>query len=179
MDFQKLVDDRRSIRKFDASKQVTREEIEELIRCAQKAPSWKNVQASRYYAILDEKKCLKFREEALAEINFERSANAALLVTSFEKGLSGFEKDGSPSNASGDSWGYYDLGLASSLILLKAKDLGLDSLVMGIRDEKKIAELLDLPEEEEVVSVIAIGYAEEDPKARPRKDLEEVLHFVE
>ena len=49
MEFQKLIESRRSIRKYDGSKKVTKEQIETLIAAATEAPSWKNSETARYY----------------------------------------------------------------------------------------------------------------------------------
>lgn len=43
MEFQKLIESRRSIRKYDGSKKVTKEQIETLIAAATEAPSWKTL----------------------------------------------------------------------------------------------------------------------------------------
>ena len=89
----------------------------------------------------------------------KNSAGAgALIVTTFVKGLVGFDNDGNPVNEAGDGWGYYDLGLQNENLLLKATELGLDTLVMGIRDGEAIREMLNIPETENVVAVIAVGY---------------------
>ena len=48
MEFQKVLETRRSVRKYDPNVSVTREQMEELIRAAQEAPSWKNSQTGRY-----------------------------------------------------------------------------------------------------------------------------------
>ena len=55
MEFKTLVDSRRSVRKY-ADREVTREQVEEIIRTAQEAPSWKNRQTSRYYCVLSKEK---------------------------------------------------------------------------------------------------------------------------
>ena len=39
MEFQKVLETRRTVRKYSAG--VTREQMEELLRAAQEAPSWK------------------------------------------------------------------------------------------------------------------------------------------
>ena len=51
--------------------------------------------------------------------------------------------------------GRYDLGMHNQNLLLKAKDLGLDTLVMGIRDAGKLRELLSIGEDQDVAAVIA------------------------
>jgi len=50
MELMKAVSERRSIRAFVAGEVITKEQVEELVACAQLAPSWKNSQTARYYA---------------------------------------------------------------------------------------------------------------------------------
>ena len=54
MEFQKLMEVRRSVRKYAADKKVTKEELMEMIGAAQEAPSWKNTETGRYYCVLSE-----------------------------------------------------------------------------------------------------------------------------
>lgn len=56
MEFSQLIEERRSIRHYDESKKVTKEQIEEMVQAAIQAPSWKNSQTARYYAVLSEDK---------------------------------------------------------------------------------------------------------------------------
>ena len=62
-------------------------------------------------------------------------------------------------------------------MLLKAKELGLDTLVMGIRDGEKIRQMLQIPETEIVVAVIAVGYGADVPAKPKRKAPEDILKF--
>ncbi len=101
----------------------------------------------------------------------------ALIVTTFVRGIVGFEKDGSPSNELGDGWGIYDLGLHNSWLLLKAADEGIDSIVLGLRDAEAISKLLDIPENEVVVSVIGLGYRSKDSIKPPRKSVSDIAKF--
>ena len=59
----------------------------------------------------------------------------------------------------------------------KAKELGLDTLIMGIRDAQKLRELLSIPDSQEVVSVIAVGYGEATPPKPKRKEVADVARF--
>ena len=78
----------------------------------------------------------------------------------------------------GDLWGAYDLGLANAYLILKARELGYDTLIMGIRDEKAIREYFDIPEDEILLPVIAIGKGEGEPRANKRKELDEILKIL-
>ncbi|MDP2842713.1 MAG: nitroreductase family protein [Acetobacterium sp.] len=61
--------------------------------------------------------------------------------------------------------------------ILKAIDLGLDTLVMGIRDTDKIREILSISQDETIVSVIALGYRVQEPKMPKRKTVAEIVKF--
>lgn len=176
MEFQKLVESRRSIRAYNENIVITKAEIEEIIKCSQEAPSWKHSQTARYYVAIDSDKVNSLREKALPEFNQNNSKNAAaLIVTAFEANRSGFERDGNPTNEIGNEWGAYDLGLANMLLCLKAKELGYDTLIMGIRDNNVLREELSIPDSQHVVSVIAVGKSDKVVDKPVRKELEKIL----
>ena len=177
MEFQKLIEARRSVRKYSTEGKVSREDIITIIKAAQEAPSWKNSQTGRYYCILSEDMANRFREECLPEMNRTKSQNAALIVTTFVRDRAGFQKDGTPDNELGNGWGCYDLGLQNENLILKAEELGYATLIMGIRDAGSIRRLLDIPETEIVVAVIAVGKAGEEPARPKRREIEEITKF--
>ena len=138
MELNRIMEERRSIRSFAEGKTVSREAVEEILQAAAQAPTWKNSQTARSYVILSPEKMQQVREACLPESNQRNSRNAAaLIVTTFVKGQSGFDNQGNPANELGDQWGAYDLGLHNAYLILKARDLGLDTLIMGIRDGEK------------------------------------------
>lgn len=178
MEFQALVEARRSVRAFDASKEVSLADLEEMIRCAQQAPTWKNSQTGRYYVISSAEKLAEIKTNCLPEFNQKSCADApALIVTCFEKNRAGFDREGNADNELGNEWGAYDLGLTNMLLCLKAKELGYDTLIMGIRDGDALRKELTIPDSQEVVAVIAVGKRATDPSTPPRKDLDHVAKF--
>ncbi len=48
---------------------------------------------------------------------------------------------------------------------------------MGIRDEKKIREVLQIPDAETIVAVIALGYGEQEPEMPKRKKPEDIVTY--
>ena len=80
MDFKDVVVSRRSMRAYDDSKTVTKDQIEEIVKMASYAPSWKNSQTARYYAVLDKDKCQEFATKCLPEFNIRNSKGAAYMV---------------------------------------------------------------------------------------------------
>ncbi len=178
MEFQSVLEARRSIRAFDGSKSVTKDQIDQMVEAAILAPSWKNSQTARYYCLLEGEKRDAFASECLPEFNQNSAKGAALVVTTFVHSRSGFDRQGNPDNECGNGWGYYDLGMHNENFILKAKEIGLDTLVMGIRDGEAIRSFLDIPESETVVSVIAVGYRAIDPEKPKRKASEDILKFI-
>ena len=90
---------------------------------------------------------------------------------------SGFKQDGTPENELGNGWGCYDLGLQNANLILKAEEAGYGTLVIGIRDADSIRSLLSIPENEIIVSVIAVGIPADEPKRPARKETEEIVKF--
>ena len=177
MEFEKLITERRSIRKYAEGVFVDKNDIEKIIAAAQMAPSWKNSQTGRYYVAYTPETLEKVRA-ALPEFNQNNSLNApALVVTAFETGIAGFMPDGSQVNELGDMWGAYDLGLQNSYFVLMASELGYDTLIMGIRDEKKLREIFDIPQSQHIAAVLALGKRNTVPNAPNRKPLEEIIVF--
>ncbi len=173
MEFKELTNVRRSVRKYE-DKIISDEQIREIVSAAQLAPSWKNTQTGRYYVVRTPETLEKFRKDVLPTFNQNSSKGTALIVTTFVKGQSGF-LNGEAANEVGDGWGAYDLGLQNAYMILAASNMGLDTLIMGLRHSDKIREELSVPENEEIVAVIAVGYRDGEPKFNPRKNLGDIL----
>jgi len=187
MTLNEIAESRRSVRHFEASglsEVEIKSKITEIVTFAcENAPSWKNSQTHRYFvAISDEKKLTV--KNALVERNQPKCENAiALIVTCFEKDNSGFsdvEGKKVADNECANEWGSYDLGLSDSLLLLKARELGLDTLIMGLRDSNKLREALEIPQNQEVMSVISVGIrSKERELVKPnRKSFDEIVKVL-
>ena len=172
MEFKELVEQRRSIRSY-SEERITEEELKQIIECAQMAPSWKNSQTARYYAALSDE-AIEAVRKALPVFNQNSSKNAAYIVSSFKKGVSGSLSEGELAQE-GDLWGAYDLGLGNMYALFRAKELGYDTLIMGIRDTQALRDYFKIPEDEIILPVIAIGKGNGPARVNARKDLDEIL----
>jgi len=180
--FDELMMRRRSVREYDSTKGVTRDELQQMIAAALEAPTWKNSETGRYHVVMKDSKLMADTAACLWENNRKRVEGcSALIVTSFVMNRSGFHRaeDGSsqPDNELGNGWGCYDLGLQNSYLLLKAAELGIDTLIMGLRDADDLHRVLNIPEDEMIVAVIAVGHRTSEPQRPRRKDLVEVSTF--
>lgn len=179
MEFSKLLEERRSIRAYAENTTVERKDIEAMIYAAQQAPSWKNSQTGRYYVAISNSTVATVRNECLPSFNYERTANVgAFIITAYKKGISGFKPDGEATDDSGNGWGAYDLGLQNENLLLRARELGYDTLIMGLRNEQKLRELLGVADDEIMMSVIAVGKRSVSPEKPERKPIDEIVKFL-
>ena len=174
--FDDVLATRRSIRDFDSSKEVTEAQVREILTATQDAPSWANTQSARYYVAITKEKADAVRE-LIGERNKQSTAGAPVfIVSTYVRGLSGFFR-GNQTNEIGDGWGAYDNGLSNSYLVLKARAMGFDTLIMGMRDSDGLRVLLGIPENETVMAVIALGHRASDPIKPTRKPLDEIAKF--
>ena len=180
MDALECIKGRRSVREFKDTP-VSKEVLESVIDTARFAPSWKNTQISRYVALTGDSK------KALADTAFEAwvgNANIVnnapmVIVQTFVKNRSGFERDGSFSTSKEDRWQNYDCGIAAEAFCLAAYEKGLGTVIMGIFDEDKVAKAINLSDDQGVAAVIALGYPVNDSPAPKRKEVSDLLTYLE
>ncbi len=171
---------RRSIRKFTDEK-VSREVMQEVIDAARFAPSWKNTQIARYTVIENEELKATLANECMSGFEFNtKTLNraAAVVVVSYVTKRCGYERDGSFSTTKGDRWEMFDAGIATQTFCLAAHEKGLGTCIMGIFDEDKVAEAIQLDENQKVGAVIAIGYPAIEVDAPPRKEVEVLVKYL-
>ncbi|WP_276924992.1 nitroreductase family protein [Faecalibaculum rodentium] len=177
MTFEETLKARRSIRRYK-DEPVAREQIEACIQAAILAPSWKNSQTPRFYIVQSPEIRRQVDQDGLAPFNAKNAENAAVLVVmTFVRDKSGWGNDGQPANEGGNSWGWFDLGLACENFCLQAADLGLGTLIMGIRDEAALKRILGIPENEVAGPVVALGHPDIDPVMPTRHDLADAAKF--
>lgn len=173
--FDEVLTTRRSVRSYDASKKISEAEVRELLTATQEAPSWANQQPTKYYVAISNEKLAGVQD--LVGGNKERIKDApVLIVSTFERGKSGFFQ-GNQTNEVGDGWGAYDNGLSNCYLILKARAMGFDTLIMGMRDADELRKLFDIPESETVMAVISLGYRAGEPNRPERRPLDEIVKF--
>lgn len=167
---------RRSVRAF-SNDPISHEILEQIVDAASFSPSWKNTQITRYIAV--ETPALKSQVAALTPAYNAAIINSApmLIAITILKNRSGFERDGSYTTIKREGWQMFDAGIATQTFCLAARELGISSVVLGILDYEKIAELLHVPSDQELVALVPIGYEIEHPVTPKRKALEDLLRY--
>ncbi len=172
MDIFQVIRDRRSIRKYKDTP-VEREKIEQVLDAARLAPSWKNMQCWRFLVLTGTEK----RDALLAAFPDDNPGKKAIasapvvIVVCAEPDQSGIEN--------GIEYYVADTAIAFEHLCLSAHALGLGSCWMGLFDEAVVRAALGVPAGVRVVGITPLGYPDQEPKARPRKELAEIAYFNE
>jgi nitroreductase len=178
MNFQELISNRQSVRKY-FDKPVETEKIEKIIETVHLAPSACNSQPWKII-IVDEPELKNevARATFSKTIAFNKFAVQApvIAVLVIEKAKLIAQIGGSIKNM---EYTQIDIGIAAAHFCLQAAELGLGTCMIGWFDEKKIRKLLNIPEKRKVGLVITLGYPPEDYKMRKkiRKPLTEICGF--
>ena len=119
-------------------------------------------------------------DAAYAPFNAKTVSTAPMLIVqTFIKNRSGYERDGSFTTDRGEGWQMYDAGIAAQTLCLSAHDHGLGTVIMGIFHRRELEKYLNIPEDQEIAALIALGYPDEEPKAPRRKDVETLLSYAD
>lgn len=180
MEFDKVLAERRSVRKYK-SDEITIEDLNYILGNASLSPSAHNKQPWHYFVFTDgtkknledlisdyitNKAELTYYEKIMRNcLPFIKQAPVIVLV------YSSLEE-----NTLND---YLSLGSSIEHICLSAQNIGIGSLWLGVITEFK--KLLDDNYNFNnmcLISAVVLGYADENPTARPRKKINEIVNFM-
>ena len=176
MELEKLFAARQSTREYD-SRQIDDETLKRICRLATYAPSAVNAQPYKMYAVSGEK-AKKFAVNVQPYgRNVWADECAAFIVIQQLAPVEIRRGDNVISNAEFIANG---VGILSAYIALAAESEGVQSCIIGLRDEKGIAEFLNLPQGTRFPLIIALGYkADGYPlREKQRRDLNETYTLI-
>ncbi len=180
MDAIECMKTRRSVRRYTEEK-ISKEAFDEIIDVARMAPTWKNSQTLRYIVVSDRAVIDKIKDDCILghEGNGKTltSCNTLVILTQIN-GRCGYERDGSFSTSKGAGWEMFDAGIAAQTFCLAAHEKGYGTCMMGIFDDKKVAEAIALPEGQTVCALISIGVPKFIPDPTPRKEVAELVRYI-
>jgi len=168
---------RRSVRKF-TDYAVTDEEIKGLLEAARLAQSWANTQVWEFVVVRDRGLIEKVTGTYVDKNPGTKCSLAAsvLIVACAKTGVSGCY--GGKDVTKFPNWFMFDLGIAVQNLCLKAHELGLGTVVIGLMDHDACKKIINLPDGYEVVAVLPVGKPAMEPKqGPPRKELNAFVHL--
>ena len=170
MEFSELVNARYSCKKYDG-RPVPPEKLTAILEAGRAAPTAKNGQEQRIYVLQS--------AEALAAFDTVspcRYGAPTVIAVAFDKN-NVFTYPGGTRDS-----GVEDAAIVATHLMLAAADAGVDSCWLNNFDPDKLAAALALPENEEIVMALDLGYAAEGAGPLPnhfkRKDLTETVSYL-
>ena len=177
MNAKECLETRRSIRKYKADA-IPVDVLYDIVETAKYAPSWKNTQIARYHVVTNPVLKEKIANECVCGFTFNTKTllqAPAIVIVSYVTKRCGYERDGSFTTSKGDRWEMFNAGIATQTFCLAAHEKGIGTCIMGIFDDEKIAEVLNLPENEIVGAVVSAGYPDDSPEVPARKGADIIL----
>ena len=171
MEFSQLIKNRYSCKKYDSNKAVPQEKINALLEAAQSAPTAKNLQEQKIYVIQSKEMLSKVDEATPC-----RYGAPVVICVAFNK-KNVFTYPGNKRDS-----GIEDASIVATHIMLATYNEGLNSCWLNLFDPDVLKEKLGLPEDEEILMLLDVGYASEDGKPLAnhtnRKDLSQTVKFI-
>jgi nitroreductase len=171
MEFNDVIKNRHSIRTF-TSQPVEPEKLQQILETANLAPSSGNLQAYEIYVVTDGKKRDGLSCAALAQDYIAKAPVALVFCTHPELTQGRYTERGTR------LYTVQDATIACAFAMLAATNLRLGSVWVGTFDEKVVRTIIGVPESQEPVVILAIGYPDEFPEQHPRRGLEQLAHWV-
>ncbi len=167
MEFFDVIKNRYSIRRFK-EKEVEDEKLRLIFETVNLAPSAGNLQAYDIFLIRDKNK-KELLAKASYDQNFIKQAPVVLIFCANTKRSEYYGEKGRK------LYCLQDATIAASYAQLAATNLGLGSVWVGGFDENEVLKILGSPRHSIPVAIIPIGYPDEKPKRRKRRELDDLV----
>lgn len=164
MDVFDAITKRRSIRKYKDIG-IEEEKIDRILESARIAPSAANRQEWKFIVVKEK----EIREKLV------NAANGQKFVAEAPVTIVACSTESERIMPCGQYAYTVDLSIAVSFMILEATELGLGTCWLGAFNEEDVKNILDIPDEIRVPAMFTVGYADENPSQRPRKDSDEIL----
>lgn len=172
MEFETLIKERYSCKKYDPSKKVDDVTLKKILEAGRLAPTARNAQEQHVYVLRSDEALKKFDECS----PYRYGATTVLLVTYNKNGVYTYP---GTNKTSGDE----DATIVATHMMLAAKNYGVDSCWLNRIDVALLKKSFQVPDDEEVVMALDLGYKAEVggdplPNHSSRKELEETVSYL-
>jgi nitroreductase len=166
MDVFTAISQRKSVRKYK-DKAVDETVLRQVLDAGRIAPSAGNRQDWKFIVVRDQETRRKLAIAAKGQMFVEQAP-----VT-----IVGCATEPTYLMMCGQSAGILDVSIAFSFMMLAATEHGLGTCWLGAFVENAVKKILDVPDQVRIVAMTPLGYPDEVPTGRPRKDMSEVVCF--
>ena len=168
MNFFEAVKNRHSVRNYKQT-EIEQEKIDLILNTVNAAPSAGNLQGYVIVEVRDQD-----IKDALSKASYGQpyvSQTPVVLVFCADH-LTSASKYGSRGS---DLYAIQDATIAAAYSQLAATSIGLATVWVGAFDPVQVGKAISAPEHVTPVAIIPIGYPNEDPAARPRRELHDLV----
>ena len=173
--FLELAVARQSDRVYEPGRVIEREVLGRILEAGRLAPSACNGQPW-HFTVVTEPGLLAEVGKATSSLGmnkFVKNASALVLITLESTNMTSRLGCGIKDK----DFPMMDLGIASAYITLAAEDEGVGSCILGWFDEKKIKELVGIPQKKRLMLIISLGYNTKPKRRKIRKEFGKVVSF--
>lgn len=165
MDIMEAINERRSVRSY-LPDEIHDRILLKIIEAARLAPSAKNLQAWKFIVVKDAEIKNKLAQAASQMFLSE----APIIIAAVATDCDHLMRCGVPAYA-------VDLAIAVDHMALAAVEEGLGTCWIGAFDQHKAKQILNVPDNCTVVTIMPFGKPNEPARAKSRKDIKEILCF--
>ena len=177
MEFKEVIKNRYSCKKYDSGRQISKEQLNAILEAGRLAPTAKNLQEQHIYVCQS--------TEALSKIDACtpcRYGAPTVLVVAYDKtNVYTYPTAKGPETDHRKS-GNEDAAIVATHLMLGACDAGVDSCWLNCVHIDDLHAALGLPENEEILMLLDLGYAAEGAKPLAnhfsRKQLTETTSYM-
>lgn len=162
VDLLEIIKARRSIRSYKKEK-IKKEDVLKIVEAGRWAPSASNNQPWRFIVVEDEDIIKKIGDATkILTINlFVKDAPLIIIIYTEKR----------------HRWVDIDCGMCAQNMILEAHSLGIGSCFIGAFREKRIKEIINLPEDFYIFGLITFGYPEGEVTKKERIELNDLIRF--
>ncbi len=199
MDFKKVVEERRSVRDYDSSKEITDSQLEQLFSAVKLSPSSYNLQPWEFVVVRKNKKklfdCTNNQQHVLGAsatiivlANTNPLAHADdIMEDRVKKGYYSAEQKAltiqrinsiASDKTNSLVWAVKSTSLAAMTLMLAAVDMGLSTCPIESFNKDAVRKEFNIPDNYEIIMLITLGYQSKEPKERlKRYGYGEIVHL--
>lgn len=168
MEFRDLIASRRSVRRYDATRKVSRQTILDCLQMTLTAPSARNSRSTRFLVVEDADTIARMADMRDSGTAFMANAPVAIVVMGDAQACDIWD-DNCAISATFMQLACVELGLSSCWVHVKGRPRR-KAEPQGQTAEQYLREMLPIPDECSIECVIALGYSDFTPAPLPDHD---------
>lgn len=172
MEFYETVKKRHSARKFK-DKNVEKKKIQRIMDAMSMAPSAGNLQAYRVYAVKGKEKKKMLAEAALDQDYVAEAPVCLVFCADRKRSALKYGERGE------NQYCLQDATIAAAYTQLAATEEGLSTVWVGAFDPIAVAQIINVEEFDFPVTIMPLGYSDEEPEKTERRSLEKIIREVD